>query len=42
MSSTTSPFFSIVIPTYNRANLIGFTLNSIFVQQETDFEVLVV
>ena len=37
-----TPFFSIVVPTYNRAGLIGFTLDSIIGQEETDFEVLVV
>jgi GalNAc5-diNAcBac-PP-undecaprenol beta-1,3-glucosyltransferase len=36
------PYFSIVIPTYNRASLIGYTLDSILVQQETGFEVLIV
>jgi glycosyltransferase involved in cell wall biosynthesis len=37
-----SPVFSIVIPTYNRAHLIGKTLDSIFAQRFPDFEVLVV
>lgn len=37
-----SPFFSIVIPTYNRASLIGPTLDSVLVQEFTDFELLVV
>lgn len=37
-----SPAFSIVIPTYNRAHLIGKTLDSILKQKFTDFEVLVV
>lgn len=36
------PYFSIVIPTYNRAGLIGYTLDSITAQQDADFEVLVV
>ncbi|HZI14597.1 MAG TPA: glycosyltransferase family A protein [Myxococcus sp.] len=36
------PFFSIVIPTYNRARLLEATLASVFAQEETDFEVLVV
>lgn len=36
------PYFSIVIPTYNRASLIGYTLDSILAQQEIDFEVLIV
>ena len=36
------PFFSIVIPTYNRARLLEETLASVFAQEETDYEVLVV
>ncbi|WP_164008117.1 glycosyltransferase family 2 protein [Pyxidicoccus trucidator] len=36
------PFFSIVIPTYNRARLLEDTLASVFAQEETDYEVLVV
>lgn len=37
-----SPFFSIVIPTYNRADLIGLTLASVLAQDFAAFEVLVV
>lgn len=40
MSGT--PLFSIVVPTYNRAHLIGKTLQTILQQKFTDFEVLVV
>ena len=36
------PFFSIVIPTYNRAGFIGATLDSVLAQEYPDFEVLVV
>ncbi|NMO23432.1 glycosyltransferase family 2 protein [Pyxidicoccus fallax] len=36
------PFFSIVIPTYNRARLLEETLATVFAQEETDYEVLVV
>lgn len=36
------PLFSIVIPTYNRARLLEETLASVFAQEETDYEVLVV
>ena len=36
------PFFSIVIPTYNRADLIGLTLNSVQAQQLTAWELLIV
>ena len=34
------PFFSIVIPTYNRARLLEETLESVFAQELTDYEVL--
>ncbi|AEI62625.1 group 2 family glycosyl transferase [Corallococcus macrosporus] len=36
------PFFSVVIPTYNRARLLEVALDSVFAQEERDFEVLVV
>ncbi len=36
------PFFTIVIPTYNRAHLIGKTLESVLAQTYTNFEVIVV
>ncbi len=36
------PFFSIVVPTYNRAHLIVPTLQSILNQNFTDFEVLII
>ena len=36
------PFFSIVIPTYNRSDFIGATLASVQQQQFTNWEVLVV
>jgi glycosyltransferase involved in cell wall biosynthesis len=42
MNSLQLPFFSIVIPTYNRASLIGRTLDTVKAQQLGDFEVLVV
>lgn len=38
----TSPFFSIIIPTYNRATFIGATLQSVLAQTDADFEVLIV
>lgn len=37
-----NPYFSVVIPTYNRAHLIAKTIESILAQQDTDFEVIVV
>ncbi len=39
---STSPLFSIVIPTYNRAHLICKTIESILQQEFLDFEILVV
>lgn len=41
-STPERPFFSVVIPTYNRANLIVATLNSVIQQTFNDFEVIVV
>ncbi len=38
----TPPFFSIIIPTYNRMHLVGKTIESILHQEFTDFELLVV
>ena len=37
-----SPFFSVVIPVYNRADLLRQTLRSVLAQSETDFEAVVV
>lgn len=37
-----TPFFSIVIPTYNREKLIPATLDSVFSQTFTNYEVIVV
>jgi len=39
---TASPLFSIIIPTYNRAHLIGDTIESVLQQGFSDFEVLIV
>ncbi len=36
------PFFTVVIPTYNRSNLIEKTIRSVLSQSFTDFELLVV
>ncbi len=35
------PRFSIVIPTYNRADLVGYTIQSVLNQTFTDFEIIV-
>ncbi|MDX6696410.1 MAG: hypothetical protein QOF02_4013 [Blastocatellia bacterium] len=37
-----TPYFSVVIPTYNRAHLIRKTIESVLAQQDGDFEVIVV
>ncbi|WP_197062944.1 glycosyltransferase family 2 protein [Hymenobacter sp. APR13] len=39
---TNTPFFSIVTPTYNRANLIGLTLDSVLAQKFEAWELLIV
>ena len=36
------PLFSVVIPTYNREVLVGATLDSLFSQENQDFEVVIV
>jgi len=35
-------FFSIVIPTYNRANIISYAINSILNQSFVDYEILII
>ncbi|CAG1012662.1 partial Chondroitin synthase, partial [Anaerolineales bacterium] len=42
MNENKHPSVSIIIPTYNRANLIGETLHSVFAQTYQDFEIIVV
>jgi glycosyltransferase involved in cell wall biosynthesis len=37
-----APYFSVIIPTYNRAHLIRKTIESVLGQQDRDFEVIVV
>ena len=39
---TSTPLISIIIPTYNRAHLIGETLDSILVQTYPNWECIVV
>jgi GalNAc5-diNAcBac-PP-undecaprenol beta-1,3-glucosyltransferase len=36
------PFFSVIIPTYNRANMLAATLQTVVNQDFTDFEILVI
>ncbi len=42
MLTPSMPFFSVVIPVYNRADLIGQTIDSILAQEFTDFEIIAV
>lgn len=42
MTEVSTPFFSIVIPTYNRADLIGRALKSVLNQTFDSFEIIVV
>src|SRR5690554_1039706 len=37
-----SPFFSVIIPCYNRGHLITETIRSVLAQTETDFEIIVI
>ena len=37
-----SPFFSVVIPVFNRARKLQAALDSVLAQSEQDFEILVV
>jgi len=40
--SESQPYFTVIIPSYNRARIIHKTLNSVFAQSFRDFEVIVV
>jgi glycosyltransferase involved in cell wall biosynthesis len=39
--ATGAPFFSVVIPSYNRANVIGRAIRSVLVQGRCDYEIVV-
>ena len=40
-SAAAGPYFSVVIPVYNRAGMIRETLDSVFAQTWTNYEVIV-
>jgi glycosyltransferase involved in cell wall biosynthesis len=42
MISESSPFFSVIIPSYNRGSFISSTINSVLSQSFTSFEVVIV
>lgn len=42
MFTMSSPFFSVIIPTYNRAGFINKTIQSVLAQQFEDFEIIIV
>jgi glycosyltransferase involved in cell wall biosynthesis len=42
MFMSKSPFFSVIIPTYNRADLLRQSINSVLQQTFTEFEIIVV
>lgn len=37
-----SPYFSIILPTYNRASFLARSINSVLIQAEPDFELIIV
>lgn len=41
-SCHTTPFFSVLIPVYNAANFLQFTLNSVYNQTFQDFEIIAI
>jgi glycosyltransferase involved in cell wall biosynthesis len=42
VNTATHPFFSIIIPTYNRADLLPKAINSVIAQSYTDWELIIV
>ncbi len=41
-SSSSNPFFSVIIPTYNRADFIGQAVESVLKQSFKDFEIIII
>ena len=41
-SSTNHPFFSVIIPAYNAGSFIEFTLQSVYNQSFTNFEIIII
>ena len=37
-----NPFFSIIIPVYNRAEMVSKTIQSVLQQEITDFELILI
>ena len=42
MKNNSNPFFSVIVPTYNRAFIVDRCINSILVQEYVSFEIIVV
>jgi glycosyltransferase involved in cell wall biosynthesis len=42
MTGTEDPFFSVVIPVYNRANMLRAAVDSVLAQTEPEFEIIII
>ena len=40
--TASAPFFSVITPTYNRGHMVGDAINNILLQEEQDFELIVI